>query len=210
MRFIAFFILFSACSSQKEYRLVELENIQFLFERFVEDKSSVKKISVQESKKLSYLVSQKESVFQDSLVNGLVSEKQIFSYSILKNNLFSEFRGNVLMIHNLKKTKQFIQTFEQHILLDKNLKFYWDTLTNVKKLYVIDNLKGVKFVPKNETKNCNQQCTVSLELNPSSKAEISAYKANQIGKEFVLICNNTFFAGAKNIQQKENTLLVAQ
>ena len=206
--FCFFLVVLLSCKSDKQYQLIAVENIQYLFERFVDDQSDFEKIDQISFSKNSWLSKKSVKSVQDSLNQHLISKKRLFKFSLQKDVLFAEFRGNVLIIKDLPNSLQFVKLYEKQILADNNLKFYWDTLSSPLKLFVVDINNGVKFIPKTENKECEAKCVINLKLLEADKNRIGAYKAKQIGKEFIVVQSQNFVAGSAKIEQSGNNILL--
>lgn len=164
----------SCHKSKDRYKLIAVDNVQYLFERFVAD----------------------QNIANDSIF-------------LEKGNIFEEFRGNVLIIKNLSKCTELVLKNESKILSDSSLKFCWDTLNVRKKLFVIDKRKGHLFFPTKSKTNCIDSaaktvCIYNLELTAIDLEKISAYKAENIGREFIITRNEEFFSGSSNIKSTKS------
>ncbi len=206
---LVLFVLFS-CGQNKDYSLVAVDNIQFLFERFADDQNASKKISNAYLLDNSFLTQNNFNKIRDSISQHLITEKRFFQILVSKGNLFSELRGNVLIINDLPKSKAFVYKFSKFILMDESLKFAWDTLSSVKKLYVINPKNGLLFSSKNASEKCKSplNCSLTFNLSEIEMQQLSNFKALTIGKEIILLSNNEFIAGAEQISQNKNQLII--
>lgn len=132
----------------------------------------------------------------------------IFERSHSAKELFfiSEKRGNTLVLSEVKSALNFVKNNEKELILDDNLVFIWDTLTVVKKLFLIDTRKAFIITPTNintvQTDDDNK--AQELMLNPQKNQQLSLFFAKHIGKELIAVDKNGFVAGVNQLGKSDD------
>lgn len=121
-------------------------------------------------------------------------------------SFISEKRGNTIVLSDVKSAFEFVNSNKQELIFDPNQVFIWDTLTVVKKLFLIDARNAFTIKPINistvqtEDNNTAQE----LMLNPKKNQALSLFFAKNIGKELIAIDKNGFVAGVNQLGKSVN------
>lgn len=117
---------------------------------------------------------------------------------------FSEIKGNVLVLKKRKSAINYVKVHRSEILLEKDLRFLFDTASGRSNLYVIDQNKAFQLLP---TQIVEQKLKTSSEiqilLSEEIKAQMPWFFAQNLEKEIVAFDRNGFVAGASELSKTE-------